>query len=195
MARLGLVKNPQPRGALIPRECRTYRFHEVRAATRFFKEGIRKPNFITENLCPFHHLHLNEASGVFRAEQELKSVHELHFTSRRDVLFIGHILQSGEQLIHEPPLAVVQNEVADGLLLVGREPFVGRDMAVNMPWVEVLVGVNHQSMVLRAKRISLFSTEIEIQHREKTFVFRSAEWTGGFGAVVESIPLLSTVRI
>lgn len=125
----------------------------------------------------------------------MKSVHEFHFTSRRDVLFIGHILQSGEQLIHEPPLAVVQNEVADGLLLVGREPFVGRDMAVNMPWVEVLVSVNHQSMILRSERIALLPAEIEVENREKTFVFRPAEWTGGFGAVVEGIPLLRTVRI
>ena len=88
-------------------------------------------------------MHLNEASGVFRAKKKLKSVHEFHFASRRDVLFIGHILQSGEQLVDEPPLAVVEDKVADGLLLIGRESLVGCDMAVNMPLIEVLVSVNH----------------------------------------------------
>src|SRR5687768_516165 len=41
-ARFGLVSHPQPRGALSPSECRMYRFTEVRAAIRFFKDGLRK---------------------------------------------------------------------------------------------------------------------------------------------------------
>src|SRR5215210_1233836 len=43
-ARFGSVIQPHPRGALIPKECRTARFNEVRAAKRFFNDGTRSPN-------------------------------------------------------------------------------------------------------------------------------------------------------
>lgn len=156
---------------------------------------MRKPNFMMRYLCAFHHLHLNEAPCVFGAEQELESVHEFDFASQRDILFICYVLQGGECLVDEPPLAVVEDEVANGFLLIGREFFVGRYMAVDVPWVEVLVCVNHQPMVFRAERIALFAAVIEVEHREKTFVFRSTERAGGFGAVIEHIPLLCAVWI
>jgi hypothetical protein len=48
MARLGLVNQPQPRGALKPRLCLKMRFIEVRAAIRLLRLGMRKPNFIVD---------------------------------------------------------------------------------------------------------------------------------------------------
>lgn len=53
MAFFGLVKNPQPRGALKPSECLMTRFTDVRAAIRFFKEGIRNPNFMALTMSRF----------------------------------------------------------------------------------------------------------------------------------------------
>ena len=41
----GSVNQPNPLGALKPKLCRTTRFHDVRAAIRLVRDGMRKPNF------------------------------------------------------------------------------------------------------------------------------------------------------
>ena len=146
-------------------------------------------------LFSFHHLHLDKATIVLRAEEELEAVHKLDFRAKRNVRLVGDILETGEGLVDEPPLPVVQNEVADRLFLLRREPFVGRDVAVDVPWVEILVGIDHQAMVVRAEGVALAAARIEIQDGKQAFVWRATEGAGGFGAVVKDIPFLGAIRV
>src|ERR1035441_2903511 len=53
-ARLGLVSQPHPRGALKPKDCRTYRFRDVRAAIRPRSDGLLIPHFIDYSDSALH---------------------------------------------------------------------------------------------------------------------------------------------
>lgn len=146
-------------------------------------------------LFAFHHLYLNEATVILRAEEELEPVHKFDFRSKRNVRLVGDILKTGESLVDEPPLPVVQNEITHGLFLLRGELFVRRDVAVDVPRVEILIGIDHQAMIVRAEGIALTAARIEIEDGKQAFVWRSTEGAGGFGAVVENIPLLSAIRV
>lgn len=146
-------------------------------------------------LFAFHHLHLNEATVVLRAEEELETVHKLDFRAKWKVRLVGDILETGESLVDEPPLSVVQNEVADWLFLFRSEPFIRHNVAVDVPRVEILVGIDHQAMIVRAERVALAAARIEIKDRKQAFVWRPTKRTGRFGAVVEDIPFLGAIWI
>ena len=136
-------------------------------------------------------MHAGEAPTIGVIEPELLTVLEFNGAGDGD----GHggrrgaVRHVGESKVGEHPFSLEESEVTHGLLLLGREPFVVTHEPIRVPLKKILVGIDHESVVVGFE--SPGAQGVKIKHRQHPFKSGAAKGADGFRGVGEDIPLVA----